>query len=281
MNHQGISMSMLKFAANLSMMYTEVLFLERFALAANDKFKGVEFLFPYAFSAAEISRQLSLNGLEMVLFNAVPGNWDAGERGLACLPGRQEECLAGVERALEYAAVLGNRRIHVMAGLVAADQNPEQAHEHYCQNLSRAAELAAKAGVTLLIEPINPLDMPGYFLTTQQQAHQIVELINLPNIKVQMDLYHCQIVEGDLSRKLSTYIPTGKVGHLQIAGVPHRHEPDGGEVNMAYLFYLLRQLDYQDWIGCEYRPAGRTSEGLGWLELERRKDKGGTRAAMS
>lgn len=271
---------MLKFAANLSMMYTEVPFLERFALAANDQFKGVEFLFPYEYSAADIARQLSLNGLEQVLFNAVPGNWDAGERGLACLPGRQAQCLAGVEKALEYATVLGNRRIHFMAGIVPDDLSPAVAHECYCQNLSRAAALAAQAGVMLLIEPINPFDMLGYFLTTQQQAHQLIELLNQPNIKVQMDIYHCQIVEGDLSRKLTTYIPTGRVGHLQIAGVPHRHEPDNGELNMGYLFDVLRQLDYQHWIGCEYRPAGRTREGLAWLERERHKDKGEKRAAM-
>lgn len=271
---------MLKFAANLSMMYTDVPFLERFALAASDQFKGVEFLFPYEYRAAEINRQLSLNGLEQVLFNAVPGNWDAGERGVACLPDRQAECLAGVETALEYAVVLGNRRVHFMAGIVPVGLNPVAAHEHYCQNLSRAAVLAAKAGVELLIEPINPFDMPGYFLTTQQQAHRIVQLLNLPNIKVQMDLYHCQIVEGDLSRKLATYIPTGRVGHLQIAGVPHRHEPDNGELNIGYLFDLLRQLDYQHWIGCEYRPAGGTREGLAWLERERRKNKGEKRAAM-
>lgn len=265
---------MLKFAANLSMMYTEVPFLERFALAANDQFKGVEFLFPYAYSAAEIARQLSYNGLEQVLFNAVPGNWDAGERGLACLPGRQAECLAGVEKALEYAVVLGNRRIHFMAGIVPDSLNRAVAHEYYCQNLSRAAALAAQAEVTLLIEPINPFDMPGYFLTTQQQAHQLIDLLNLPNIKVQMDLYHCQIVEGDLSRKLATYLPGGRVGHVQIAGVPHRHEPDNGELNIAYLFDLLRQLDYQHWIGCEYRPARSTREGLAWLEQERRKNEG-------
>ncbi|MFV9474055.1 2-oxo-tetronate isomerase [Advenella sp. RU8] len=271
---------MLKFAANLSMMYTEVPFLERFALAANDQFKGVEFLFPYPFSAAEIRRQLSLNGLELVLFNAVPGDWDAGERGLACLPGRQAECLAGVEKALEYAVILGNRRVHFMAGIVPDDLSPAEAHENYCQSLSRAAALAAQAGVDLLIEPINPFDMPGYFLTTQQQAHRIVELLDLPNIKVQMDLYHCQIVEGDLSRKLAAYVPTGRVGHLQIAGVPHRHEPDTGEINVAYLFDLLRQLGYQHWIGCEYRPAGRTSEGLAWLERERLKDKRINHAAM-
>ncbi|MFA5704436.1 MAG: 2-oxo-tetronate isomerase [Advenella sp.] len=265
---------MLKFAANLSMMYTEVPFLERFALAANDQFKGVEFLFPYAYSAAEIARQLSYNGLEQVLFNAVPGNWDAGERGLACLPGRQAECLAGVEKALEYAVVLGNRRIHFMAGIVPDSLNRAVAHEYYCQNLSRAAALAAQAEVTLLIEPINPFDMPGYFLTTQQQAHQLIDLLNLPNIKVQMDLYHCQIVEGDLSRKLATYLPGGRVGHVQIAGVPHRHEPDNGELNIGYLFDLLRQLDYQHWIGCEYRPARSTREGLAWLEQERRKNEG-------
>lgn len=262
---------MLKFAANLSMLYTEVPFLERFALAAKDGFRGVEFLFPYDYSARQIRQQLDDNGLEQVLFNVVSGHWEAGERGLACLPGRSDECLAAVSQALEYAVVLGNTRIHFMAGIVTADIPAASAHTLYCDNLGRAADLAVKAGVDLLIEPINAIDMPGYFLTRQQQAHDIVQLLNRPNIKVQMDLYHCQITEGDLARKLKQYIPGGRVGHIQLAGVPQRHEPDLGEVNYPYLFELLRQLDYQGWIGCEYRPAANTTQGLGWLEQERRK----------
>ncbi|NLY64535.1 MAG: TIM barrel protein, partial [Alcaligenaceae bacterium] len=155
--------------------------------------------------------------------------------------------------------------------IVRADTIPASAHALYCENLGKAADMAQQAGVDLLIEPINAIDMPGYFLSHQQQAHDIVQLLNRSNIKVQMDLYHCQITEGDLARKLKQYIPGGRVGHIQIAGVPQRHEPDLGEVNYPYLFELLRQLDYQGWIGCEYRPAANTSKGLGWLEQERRK----------
>jgi len=255
-----------RFAANLSMLYTEHDFLDRFAAAAADGFEAVEYLFPYAWPAAELAARLRAHGMEQVLFNAPPGDWEAGERGLACLPGRSDEFRRGfVERALPYAQALGCRRVHVMAGLVPAGVPREGLRAHYLANLAWAAQTAASDGVEVLIEPINPRDMPGYFLSRQDEAHAIVQEVGAPNLKVQMDLYHCQIVEGDLSSKLRQYLPTGRVGHLQIAGVPQRHEPDLGELNYNWLFGLLDELGWTTPIGCEYRPCAGTREGLGWL----------------
>ncbi len=256
---------MLRFAANLSTMYNEFDFLDRFGAAAHDAFKAVEFLFPYAYEAGEIKKRLGDCGLDLVLFNAVPGNWDAGERGLACLPGRQQECLDGVRRALDYAGVLGTRQVHLMAGLAPQGVARLALQDQYLDTVRRAAELAAPAGVDVLLEPINTIGMPGYFLSTQKQAHDAVLALGLPNVKVQMDLYHCQIVEGDVSRKLRTYWPTGRVGHLQIAGNPDRHEPDTGELSYAYIFSVLEELGYDGWIGCEYFPAALTRDNLAWI----------------
>jgi hydroxypyruvate isomerase len=258
-----------RFAANLSMLYQEHAFLDRFEAAARDGFKAVEFLFPYAFSKEDIARRLKAHGLHQVLFNAPPGDWDAGERGMACLPGREAEFRAGVATALAYAAALDCPRIHLMAGLLPAGATREALHPTYVGNLRWAAQEAARQGRDVLIEPINTRDIPGYCLNRQDAAHQVLADVGEPNLKVQMDLYHCQIVEGDLAMKLRRYLPTGQVGHLQIAGVPQRHEPDLGEINHAYLFALLDELGYAGWVGCEYRPAdsrpGGTSAGLGWL----------------
>lgn len=258
-----------QFAANLSMLYPEHAFLDRFAAAADDGFKAVEFLFPYAFAKADLAARLKAHGLQQVLFNAPPGDWDDGERGLASLPGREAEFRAGLLIALDYAAELSCPRIHVMAGLRTTDADTTEHEATYLTNLEWAANQAMKAQVEILIEPINRRDMPGYFLNRQDVAHSIVAEVGAPNLKVQMDLYHCQVVEGDLAMKLRQYLPTGRVGHIQIAGVPHRHEPDQGEVNFAYLFALLDELGYPGWVGCEYRPAqpgaGGTSAGLGWL----------------
>jgi hydroxypyruvate isomerase len=259
-----------KFAANLSMLYPEHAFLDRFAAAARDGFKGVEFLFPYDHPADELVARLGDAGLTQVLFNAPPGDWAAGERGLACLPGRGAEFRAGIDQALAYAEALDCPRIHVMAGLAPAGVEHARLQACYEANLVWAAEQAARAGRQILIEPINPRDMPGYFLTRQDEAHRIVQALGEPALKVQMDLYHCQIVEGDLATKLRRYLPGGQVGHLQIAGVPDRHEPDQGELNFPWLFELIDALGWQGWIGCEYRPrlgavAGGTSAGLGWL----------------
>ncbi|MGR6973875.1 2-oxo-tetronate isomerase [Streptomyces cynarae] len=258
-----------RFAANLSMMYTEHDFLDRFAAASADGFEAVEYLFPYAYDATELRRRLDDHGLRQVLFNAPPGAWESGERGMAALPGREAELRSGIDRALEYAAELGSPRVHVMAGLVRPDATPVERARHrdtYLANLARAAERAAAAGVDILIEPINGRDMPGYFLTTQAEAHAVVRDVGASNLKVQLDLYHCQIVEGDLTTTLRRDLPTGRVGHLQIAGVPDRHEPDLGELNIRHLFDVIDELGFDGWIGCEYNPRAGTSEGLRWLD---------------
>ncbi|MEK8048014.1 2-oxo-tetronate isomerase [Ideonella margarita] len=264
-----------RFAANLSMLYNEHAFLDRFAAAAADGFKAVEYLFPYAFEAADIAARLQGNGLQQVLFNAPPGDWDAGERGLACLPGREAEFRAGFAQALAYADALQCPRIHVMAGLAPAGVERAALQATYEANLAWAAEAAQDAGRQVLIEPINTRDIPGFFLNRQDEAHRIVQAIGAPNLKVQMDLYHCQIVEGDVAMKLRQYLPTGRVAHLQIAGVPQRHEPDMGELHHPYLFQVIDELtaagQWDGWVGCEYRPArgavpGGTSSGLGWMK---------------
>ena len=260
-----------RFAANLSMLYNDVDFLDRFAAAARDGFKAVEYLFPYAYPAQELAQRLQANGLQQVLFNAPPGNWDAGERGLACLPGREAEFREGIAKAIDYAKALQCPRIHVMAGLVPQGVDAATVRATYIANLRYAAEQAAPHGIQVLLEPINGRDMPGFFLSRQDQAHALIAEIGAANVKVQMDLYHCQIVEGDLAMKVRQYLPTGNGGHFQIAGVPERHEPDVGEVNYTYLFKLLDSLGYDGWIGCEYRPvrgaaAHATSDGLGWLK---------------
>lgn len=263
-----------RFAANLSLLYTERSFLDRFAAAAADGFAGVECQFPYEWPAAEIALRLRECGLQQVLINAPAGDWAAGERGIACLPGREAEFRAGFARALDYAQALDCPRIHVLAGLAPADLDPSRLQAIYEANLAWAAGQAAPAGCQVLIEPINPRDFPGYFLTRQAQAHGIVEALRLANLKVQMDLYHCQIVEGDLAMRLRQWLPGGNVAHLQIAGVPERHEPDLGEVHYPYLFALIDALSqahgWSGWVGCEYRPRrgavpGGTREGLGWL----------------
>ena len=270
-----------RFAANLSMMYTEHAFLDRFAAAAADGFEAVEYLFPYAFDRAALAERLQDHGLTQVLFNAPPGNFEAGERGLASLPDRVAEFQHGfIDQALPYARALACPRVHVMAGLLpdGADRADHAAHAAcYQANLAWAAAQAAPLGLAVLIEPINTRDIPGYFLNRQDQAHALVRAIAAPNLQVQMDLYHCQIVEGDLAMKLRHYLGAGgggRVGHLQIAGVPDRHEPDLGELNYPYLFDLIDTLGYRGWVGCEYRPRAGTSAGLGWLRRywQERKD---------
>ena len=264
-----------RFAANLSMLYPELDFLDRFEAAASDGFKAVEYLFPYAYDARELAARLVAHGLQQVLFNAPPGDWDGGEKGLACLPGREADFRSAIVRALGYAQALGCPRVHVMAGLVPPGAARETVRPTYVANLRWAATAAAKQDVTLMIEPINTRDIPGFFLNRQDHAHELIADIGASNVQVQMDLYHCQIVEGDVAMKLRQYLPTGRVGHLQIAGVPQRHEPDLGELNYSYLFNVIDEVSAQcgwnGWVGCEYRPArgalsGGTSAGLGWLK---------------
>ena len=259
-----------RFAANLSMLYPELDFLDRFEAAARDGFAAVEFLFPYAHDAREIARRLADHGLAQVLFNAPPGNWEAGERGVACLPGRDDEFRDGVRRALEYAAALDCPRVHVMAGLVPPGSTRESLRGRYVERVRWAAEAAAPHGVTVLVEPINTRDIPGYFLNRQDDAHAVLADAAVPGLGVQMDLYHCQIVEGDVAMRIRRFVATGHVGHVQIAGVPERHEPDTGELDYGYLFGVLDECGYDGWVGCEYRPRagavpGGTTRGLAWM----------------
>ena len=288
---------MLRFAANLSMLYPEHGFLERFQAAAKDGFKAVEFMFGYDWAAQDIAQAARDAGVQVVLLNAPPGGqdqhsisqaWAQGSRGTACLPGREAEFQNGVLLALEYAQILQTPCVHVLAGVVPPAHHAPSAlplalqtshayaatdsalRDTYLANLRWAAEQAAAAGKTILIEPINGRDIPHYFLNTQADAHAIVQAVGVPHLKVQFDLYHCQIVEGDVLQKLQHYLPTGRVGHLQIAGAPMRHEPDTSELHYPSVFACLKELDWQGWIGCEYRPsrgavAGGTTAGLSWM----------------
>ena len=257
------------FAANLSMMYAEHSFLDRFAAAARDGFTAVEYLFPYEYPANTLAGLLNDNGLSQVLFNAPPGDWKAGERGVTALPGRESEFREGFERALEYAQALKCPRIHTMAGIVAAGGDRAWMRETYVSNLAWAAGLAQKQGIDVLIEPIAQRNMPGFFLNLQEEGHAIAAETGCANLKILMDLFHCQVAEGDLAIKIRKYIQDPKqtrVGHFQLAGIPERHEPNTGEVNYEYLFEVIDATGYEGWIGCEYIPKAGTSEGLGWFK---------------
>ncbi|MBI3504047.1 MAG: TIM barrel protein [Proteobacteria bacterium] len=247
-----------KFAANLSFLYQDIPFLDRFAAAAADGFRGVEFLFPYEFAAETVALAARKAGVRIVLFNLPPGDARHGGRGLAALAGREAEFDAALQRALDYAEILDCPRLHAMAGRVEDGAD----FATYMANLRRAAAAAGERKRALTIEPINTRDVPGYFLNRQDEAHSICRAVGAANLAVQMDLYHCQIVEGDVARKIEAFLPG--VSHMQLAGVPDRHEPDEGELNYPYLFDLVDRLGYAGWIGCEYRPRAGTSAGLGW-----------------
>lgn len=252
-----------RFAANLSTMFTELDFLERFRGAANCGFGAVEFQFPYQWRIGEIAERLFANGLELVLFNVPPGDLAAGERGLGAVPGREEDFRDGVRRSLDYAETLRCPRLHVMAGMLGADGNAAAAHVCFIDNLRWAAAECARRGVRALIEPINTRhDMPGYFLDTIDQARAIMDEVASDNLFLQFDLYHRQIMGGNLAAELEEALPL--IDHIQIAGVPGRHEPDNGEINYPYLFNLLDSLGYRGWVGCEYSPAGATRDGMAW-----------------
>jgi hydroxypyruvate isomerase len=254
-----------RFSANLSFLFTELPFLDRFAAAANAGFRAVEFAFAYETPPREIAARLEDNGLALVLINAPPGNYAGGERGLAALPGREREFAMSLATALAYARELSCPRIHVMAGVVPETADARKhARATYVRNLRHAAGVAEGEGIEITIEPINPRDMPGYFLNAQADAHAIREEVGAANLKVQMDLYHAQIVEGDLSEKVKRWLP--HIGHIQVAGVPGRHEPDTGEINYTHLFALLDGLGYAGWVGCEYKPLNGTLAGLGWMK---------------
>ena len=251
-----------RFAANLSLLFTEIPFLDRFAAAAEAGFTAVECLFPYDHDPEAIGTRLARHGLTLALFNLPPGDWGAGERGLAALPDRFAELRAGVETGLAYARATGAGRVHLMAGLAEA-QAPE-ARAAYRRAVAWAAERVGEAGLDLLIEPINPRNMPGYFLADIDVAANLIRDLALPNLKLQFDLYHAQILHGDVTTRLTALMPL--IGHVQTASVPGRHEPGTGEMNDAHLFAILDRLGYAGFIGCEYNPAAGTAEGLGWFE---------------
>jgi len=250
-----------KFAANLSMMFNEWEFLDRFAAAREQGFTAVEFLFPYAFQPEEIAARLQREGLTQALFNLPPGDWDKGERGIACIPGREDEFRASVDKALPYARATGVRRLHLMSG--HGDRNDPRALAAYTAALRHACAAAAPLGIDILIEPINGRDMPGYFMNDFGFAASLIGELGLPNLRLQYDIYHRQILHGDVMKSLEALMPV--TGHVQVASVPRRNEPGTGELDDARIFRHLDALGYEGYVGCEYRPAGSTVEGLGWF----------------
>jgi hydroxypyruvate isomerase len=257
-----------KFAANLSMLFTEVEFLDRFEAAAKAGFKGVEYLFPYDYPAEELRRRLDANGLTQVLFNLPAGDWAAGERGIACHPDRVEEFREGVERAIAYARVLGNTQVNCLAGIQPEGVSGDQARATLVENLRFAADKLAAAGILLVAEPINTRDIPGFFLNRTEQALALFDEVGSDNLKLQYDIYHMQIMEGDLAPTMERHL--ARIAHVQIADTPGRHEPGSGEIHYPFLFAHLDRLGYEGWVSAEYKPAGRTEEGLGWLDAVRR-----------
>jgi hydroxypyruvate isomerase len=256
-----------RFAANISTLYPEHALLDRIGAAARDGFAAVEVQAPYAASASELARALREARVELVLMNAPAGNAAAGDRGLAALPGREAEFDDALRRALDYALAVSAPRVHVQAGRPDPALPADAVRRTYLRNLAAACDALRPHGIAVTIEPINRRDVPGYYLTHQQQAAEIIAALGKDNLMLQMDLYHLQITEGDLSRRIERFRPL--IGHVQIAGVPDRHEPDCGEVHYPALFALLDRLHYPGWVGCEYRPRrggpGGTSAGLGWL----------------
>ena len=250
-----------QFAANLSMLYPELDFLDRFEAAARDGFKAVEFLFPYAYEPSELAARLKDNGLQQVLFNAAPGNWDAGERGLACLPGREAEFREGVERAIEYAKAVDCPRVNCIAGLAPQDARH---FDTLVANVRHAARRLGEVGIQLLVEPINTRSVPGFFLTGTAQALEVLNAAGEGNAFVQYDFFHMQIMEGNLARTVERLLP--RIGHIQLADVPGRHEPGTGEINFDFLLEHLDRIGYAGWVGCEYNPLGDTVEGLKWAK---------------
>lgn len=251
-----------RFAANLSMLFTEAPFLDRFALAHEAGFEAVEFLFPYAYAAHQISERLRRHQLQLVLHNLPPGDWAGGDRGMACDPRRVDEFHASVELGLEYAVELGVPRLHCMAGITPPGLAPERARETFIENLRHAAARCAPHAIDLMIEPINSYDIPGYFLNYSKQALSIIADSGCDNVFLQYDIYHMQRMEGELSNTIRAHLPL--IRHMQLADTPGRHEPGTGEINYRHLFALIDELGYQGWVGCEYLPLHDTAAGLGW-----------------
>lgn len=252
-----------KFAANLSMLFTELDFLDRFEAAASAGFEAVEFLFPYDYDADDLAARLKANGLHQALFNMPPGNWAAGERGIAIYPDRVREFRDGVARAVRYAKALGCTQIHCLAGIAPAGAEPRALRKTYVENLSFAARALSDEGIALLIEPINTRDIPAYFLDSTAKAADIIESVGTANLRLQYDVYHMQIMEGDLAPTISKYLP--HIAHVQIADTPGRHEPGTGEINFPFIFDHLDRSGYQGWVGCEYKPRSSTHDSLKWF----------------
>jgi hydroxypyruvate isomerase len=252
-----------KFAANLSMLFTDLPFLDRFAAAAKAGFQAVEFLFPYDFAKQDIANRLAATKLSLVLHNLPAGDWAAGERGIACHPNRVEEFRAGVPRAVEYAKALGCPRLNCLAGIAPAAVSYHDACETLLGNLRFAAPLLEAEGIQLLLEPVNTRDVPGFLINRTRQALDIIDAAAVTNLKLQYDIYHAQVMEGDLARTIETEF--SRIGHIQLADNPGRNEPGTGEINYPFLFNLLDRLGYDGWIGCEYKPRATTADGLGWL----------------
>ena len=253
-----------KFAANLTMLFTELPFLDRFERAASAGFTAVEFLFPYAFAAGDIKARLDAHHLTLVLHNLPAGDWDAGERGIACLPGREDEFRAGVGKAIAYAQALGVPQLNCLAGKAPAGADEAQLRKTLVSNLAFAAAALKKAGLRLLIEPINTFDIPGFYLNRTVQALEILDEVGADNAFVQYDIYHAQRMEGELAATMQKHL--ARIGHIQLADNPGRNEPGTGEINYPFLFAHLDRIGYSGWIGCEYKPAATTEAGLGWLQ---------------
>jgi hydroxypyruvate isomerase len=252
-----------RFAANLTMLFTEAPFLERFALAKTGGFKAVEFLFPYAFDAQEIKSALDNNALTLALHNLPAGDWDAGERGIACLPDRVAEFRSGVAQAIQYATILGVPQLNCLAGKAPAGVDSKLLHDTFVDNLQYAASELKKAGLKLLIEPINTFDIPGFYLSKTEQGIAILDAVAADNAFLQYDIYHAQRMEGELGNTIQKYL--SRIAHIQLADNPGRNEPGTGEIHYEYLFALLDRLGYKGYIGCEYKPLKTTEAGLGWM----------------
>jgi hydroxypyruvate isomerase len=253
-----------QFSANLSMLFPELPFLDRLAAAARARFKAVEFWFPYDYAARDIKQRLDDNGLKLVLYNLPAGDWEAGERGIACNPGRIDEFRTGVARAVDYAQVLGVKQLNCLAGKAPAGVTPQVLRETFISNLSHAATALQAAGLRLLIEPINTWDIPGFYLNRTDQAVAILDAVGADNAFVQYDIYHAQRMEGELAATLQKHLL--RIGHIQLADNPGRNEPGTGEINFPFLFAHLDRIGYNGWIGCEYKPTTTTEAGLAWLE---------------
>jgi hydroxypyruvate isomerase len=253
---------MTKLAANLTMLFNEVPFLERFEAAAKAGFKAVEFLFPYPYEARDLAQRLQANGLELVLHNLPAGNWEAGERGIACHPGRVQEFRDGVRTAISYAKQLNVKQLNCLVGILPLGVSQDAAHSTLVENLKYAAGLLKAEGIRLLIEPINTFDIPGFFLSGAAQAVKLIEETGSDNLFVQYDIYHMQRMEGELSATIKANLPLIK--HVQLADNPGRNEPGTGEINYRFLFSYLDSVGYDGWIGCEYKPRGDTLDGLAW-----------------